>query len=90
MEGRKCQTFKMKNYGFRVKIFYDHGDMLLLWCVSPGRPLINSSSVTVITPIISTKDGSERELAFLLKRLIAVTNGDEAKEVLFIVCPLSS
>jgi hypothetical protein len=26
-------------------------------------------------------DGSEREIGFLLKRLFAVTNGDEAKEV---------
>lgn len=45
----------------RIKIFFDHGDMLLLWCASP--------------------DGSEREVGLLLKRLSAVTNGDEAKEV---------
>uniref|UniRef100_A0A914HJB0 Rap-GAP domain-containing protein n=1 Tax=Globodera rostochiensis TaxID=31243 RepID=A0A914HJB0_GLORO len=45
-----------------VKIFFDHGDLLLLWCASP--------------------DGSERELVLLLKRLAAVTNGEEAKEVI--------
>ncbi|KAF7638400.1 Rap-GAP domain-containing protein [Meloidogyne graminicola] len=45
-----------------LKIFYDHGDIIRLWCPSP--------------------DGSEREIGFLLKRLVAVTNGDEAKEVI--------
>uniref|UniRef100_A0A1I8BEI2 Rap-GAP domain-containing protein n=1 Tax=Meloidogyne hapla TaxID=6305 RepID=A0A1I8BEI2_MELHA len=45
-----------------LKIFYDHGDIIRLWCPSP--------------------DGSEREIGFLLKRLVAVTIGDEAKEVI--------
>lgn len=53
--------------------------MLLLWCLSPGNfslileKMINSEYINL--------DGSERELGFLLKRLVAVTNGDEAKEV---------
>lgn len=45
-----------------LKIYYDHGDMLLLRCC--------------------TVDGTDRELSSLLKRLEAVTNGEEAKEIL--------
>ncbi|CAD5231680.1 unnamed protein product [Bursaphelenchus xylophilus] len=45
-----------------LKIYYDHGDMLLMRCC--------------------TTEGNDRELHALLKRLAAVTNGEEAKEVM--------
>jgi hypothetical protein len=59
-----------------LKIFYDHGDIIRLWCPSPGLYKILGSFIR-----FHFLDGSEREIGFLIKRLVSVTNGDEAKEV---------
>jgi len=50
------------NTEFGLKIYYDHGEMLLMRCMS--------------------SDGTQKELNSLLRRLEAVTNGEEAKELI--------
>uniref|UniRef100_A0A7E4VCY1 Rap-GAP domain-containing protein n=1 Tax=Panagrellus redivivus TaxID=6233 RepID=A0A7E4VCY1_PANRE len=50
------------NTDMGLKLYYDHGEMLLMRCV--------------------TSDGTARELNSLLRRLEAVTNGEEAKELI--------
>uniref|UniRef100_A0AC34F1L5 Rap-GAP domain-containing protein n=1 Tax=Panagrolaimus sp. ES5 TaxID=591445 RepID=A0AC34F1L5_9BILA len=50
------------NTDMGLKLYYDHGEMLLMRCC--------------------TSDGTARELNSLLRRLEAVTNGEEAKELI--------
>uniref|UniRef100_A0A914DYP7 Rap-GAP domain-containing protein n=1 Tax=Acrobeloides nanus TaxID=290746 RepID=A0A914DYP7_9BILA len=50
------------NTDLGLKLYYDHGEMLLLKCATP--------------------DGSDKEMNSLLRRLEAVTNGEEAKELM--------
>ena len=56
-----------------LQLYYDHGDMLLMRCCTQSDATAGSGGGGV---------ERDRELTALLRRLEAVTNGAEAKEIL--------